>query len=397
MLRQHKTASVVTAILPKSTSRTVLDGVVADSGYAALTWQARGTLLKDNWLQRFLPPISPAKSIVQMLVPDNATEALMQRIVDAANLHKQATGAVFSQSCDNVFVGLDSPALHSLADARGERASSDASADLSLIVCIVDKIHSDRISRAAVSAGAHGPIIHLCEGRGLRDRLGWLRITKQHEKDVLLVMTGKSDVDQVFQAMASAGDLHLPGRGFMYRMDIAEGLYNLPSLISNRHYAANVQQIINAIDHLTGHTHWRDGALRNVGTGASAVGLDGSAASFPLLDDHACLSAIVPHDKASDFIDILLDAGIKGVNFAYARYANEDIEARLGAAMISDDYAVMNAVCRHSVLAEIQKAVGSERIAEGLNDVLLFTNPVRQIASYVYRPGQVENRAAQAA
>ncbi|MEL7537079.1 MAG: hypothetical protein AAFZ58_06150 [Pseudomonadota bacterium] len=397
MFTNNHAASVITAILPNSTNRAVLDGVLEPSGYAALTWHARGTLLKDNWLQRFLPPISPAKTMVQLLLPDEVTEPVMNRIVEAANLHKQATGAVFSQPCDGVFVGDEFPALHALKEAPPSRREHELSADLSLIVCIVDKARSDRIARAAVAAGAHGPVIYLCEGRGLRDRLGWLRITKQHEKDVLLVLCGLGDIDQVFQAMASAGELHLPGRGFMYRTDITKGLYNLPSLVSNRHYAANVQQIIHAIDHLTGHTHWRDGALRNVGAGASTVGLSMETSAFPMLRDQLCVSTVVRREQQPALIDLLLDHGIKGINFTFARFDNAAATAQLGGAKITDDYAVMNAVCARDVGMQVVAAIENHTGDAGITDLLVYVNPVRQVATYVYRPGQADNRAPQPA
>ena len=394
---QHR-ASVVTAILPNSTGRVVLDEVLTPSGHAALAWHARGTLLKDNWLQRFLPPISPAKTVLQVVLPDAAKDAVMQQIVDAAKLHQQATGAVYSQSCEQLLVGADFPALTSL-DAAGTGAPArPLSADLSLITCIVDRSRSDRIARAAVAAGAHGPIIFLCEGRGLRDRLGWLRITKQHDKDVLSLLCGQADVDQVFQAMAVAGDLHLPGRGFMYRVDVTEGLYNLPSLISNRHYAANVQQIINAIDHLTGHTHWRDGALQSVGSGANAAGLNFARNDTLATPDMVCLTAVVPRDAHESLIDHFLDHGVKGVNFTFARYENATVETRLGDAAISDDYAVMNAVCAARVATSVTESLRACGDAAPARELMLFVRPVQQIATYRYAPGsQPDNRIPQPA
>ncbi|MEM8547621.1 MAG: hypothetical protein AAGF46_05600, partial [Pseudomonadota bacterium] len=51
-------ACAVTAILPEHRLQDVIEEVISPLGLKALSWRARGTLLKDSWLQRFLPPIS---------------------------------------------------------------------------------------------------------------------------------------------------------------------------------------------------------------------------------------------------------------------------------------------------------------------------------------------------
>ncbi|MEM1263557.1 MAG: hypothetical protein AAGH76_14235 [Pseudomonadota bacterium] len=397
MFKSNQPASIVTAMLPTGVSRRVIAEVLQPAGFGALIWQARGTLLKDNWLQKYLPPISPAKKILQVLLPDNAVDSMMDAVIECANLHKQATGAVYSQPCNDVFVGKDFLNWQVSDTLPADNSQHRFSADLSLIVCIVDRARSDRIARAAVAAGAHGPVIHLCEGRGLRDRLGWLRITKQYEKDVLWVMTPAAESDQIFQSMTQAGELHLPGRGFMYQTDIHKGLFNLPSLMSNRYYAANVQQIIRAIDHLTGHAHWRDGALQNIGSGAGSAGL--AAPSQSILTDQYCLSAVVRRHEHPALVDLLLDNGAKGVNFTFGRL--EEAQAAqtptVAGAQIADQYGVINSVSDAATIARMAAAIEDSASAAGIDDVLAYVNPVERVATYVYQPGRRDYREQQVA
>ena len=60
MFRNETRLSTVHAVLPNSTARRVLETLTTRR--SALVWQARGTLLRDDWTKRWLPPISPLKT-----------------------------------------------------------------------------------------------------------------------------------------------------------------------------------------------------------------------------------------------------------------------------------------------------------------------------------------------
>ncbi|MEM7610472.1 MAG: hypothetical protein AAF270_02260, partial [Pseudomonadota bacterium] len=251
----------------------------------------------------------------------------------------------------------------------------------------------DRIARAAIAAGAHGPVVYLAEGRGLRDRLGWLRITKTHEKDVLLVLCTKAETEAVFHVMAQAGELSKPGRGFMYRVNVDEGIFNLPSRVSSHHYAANVQQIINAIDYLSGHTHWRDGGVRPVGAGAQSAGLGINSTDALTLAQQQCLSAIVPRHDHDAVIEYLLDCGAKGVNFNFAQLQHSSRSAADSGLRIQEDYALMQCVADQKVIRAILDNAHGAQLPTSGEDWLLYANDVADCATYVYRPGKTENRS----
>ena len=154
-----------------------------------------------------------AKTMVPLLAPTDEVPHLVSTIVERARLHQQATGAVFSTPCDHAYFGSEFNVWPSRDDTPAAKSAHNLTENLNIIYCTVGHKLSDRVSKAAISAGAHGPIVYYGEGRGLRDRLGWLRITKEHEQEVLMVIADESDADQVFDAMAKAGELHLPGRG----------------------------------------------------------------------------------------------------------------------------------------------------------------------------------------
>ncbi len=390
MFTQDHAVSLVTAALPSSSVAPVSEAVLREPGSSALVWQARGTLLHEHWWKKWLPPISPAKTMMNFLVPNTEVPHLVSTIVERGRLHQQATGAVFSTPCEHAYFGS---AFHTWPEREGAGLARDEHSlteNLNLIYCIVGHQLSDRVSKAAINAGAHGPIVYYSEGRGLRDRLGWLRITKEHEKEVLMVIADESDADEVFDAMAKAGELHLPGRGFMYRMIIDRGMFHLPSRVSHHHYEANMQQIINAIDHLTGHTHWRDQSVFDVGGEGRGVGLGDLLDEQPTLKDQVCLSAIAMRDDCPAVMDMLLDAGAPGLNVTYAKFTANDSSTGLAGARLNEEYGMLRCITSETVAAEICGLVERDAEARGLNDLGIFTNQVPSVATYV--PGKKDYR-----
>ncbi len=389
MFAQTHAVSMVTAVLPSNNVDAVSKEVLREPGSSALVWKARGTLLRESWLKRWLPPISPAKTMMQFLVPNSEVASLVSRIVERGRLHQQAAGAVFSTPCEHAYFGSGYHAWPERHGAGLSETSHSLTENLNIIYCIVGHHLSDRVSKAAIAAGAHGPIVHYSEGRGLRDRLGWLRITKEHEQEVLMVIADENDADQVFDAMAKAGELHLPGRGFMYRMIIDRGMFHLPSVVSHHHYDANMQQIINAIDHLTGHTHWRDQSVFDVGGEGRGVGLEDLAAERRL-KDQICLSAIARREDCPALIDMLLDAGAPGLNFNHARFTASESSTGLAGTRLNEEYGMLRCITSQVVAEAICETVERDAEAKGLDDLSIITNQVPSVATYV--PGKKDFR-----
>ncbi|MEM6818734.1 MAG: hypothetical protein AAF578_08075 [Pseudomonadota bacterium] len=379
--------SEVTAILPLASVDRVLDTALAPDGSAAMVWQARTTLLGEHWWQRFLPPISPAKSILQFIVPSNEAPSLVSTVVEKARLHQQATGAVFSTACDELAVGEDTALWPELPEDTTSVGAHELTENLNVILCTVGHHLSARVSKAAIEAGAHGPVVYYAEGRGLRDRLGWLRITKVHEKEVLMVIAEEDSADRIFDAMAKAGELHLPGRGFMYRMILDRGLFHLASRVSSNVYRANMQQIIHAIDHLNGHTHWRDQGLHGVGNSGLAVGIENVTMRQPTLFGQKRLSVIVPREQAEMVMDILLDAGAPGLSVTYGQMMRNTTDGERD----HRERALLHCVTNETVAKSVAAAVPTRAKEAGIMDIVLFEQRIPSVACYI--PGKKDYRA----
>ncbi len=394
MFSNDAQSAMITAVLPTASTNRVVEAVTARPGASLLTWKARGTVLHDHWWKRWFPPVSPARTVLSAVVPRAEAGTVVDEIVEEGRLHQQATGAVFSTPCDHSFFGAD---YHRWPERSSSEPVAVAGGDLAIIHCIVGHQLSDRVTRAAIAAGAHGPIVYYCEGRGLRDRLGWLRITKEAEKEVLTVIADQGDVEDVFDAMAAAGQLHLPGRGVMYRVDVDRGLFNLPSRFSHHHYPANMQQIINAIDHLAGHSHWRDQSAADVGGGGRSTGL-GVRTPATTLEDQRCLAAIVNRDELATLMDLLLDAGAPGLNINHARFVgryDEQTSEHLAGARINEEYAVLRCITGAERTTQLAEAIESGAAGAGVSDLCVTVTHVPRVATYL--PGATEYRRTEAA
>ncbi len=388
--------SSLTAILPQQYADLVIEALIEQPGTNALIWNARGTLLQDRWYKKMLPTISPAKVMLQLLIPTVQLDAALAIVIEKGKLHLQGAGAVFASPCENFWAGSsfhDWP-QSALANSADEEHPGllELKRDLQLIHCVVESDQTHAVSKAAVDAGAHGPIVFYGEGRGLRDHLGWLRITKQNDKEILTVLVEEAASREVFAAMASAAEIHLPGRGYMFMMPQERGMFNLPSRAEAKTYDANMQQIINAIDNLSGHTHWRDQSAFNGSEMNRAQQQRARKSRQSYRQNKSSICAVVDREDVDTLIDMMLEAGATGMQISYAKFAANESACELAGAKINKEYAMLRAVRSEQEAIDISATV--RRLAEqaDLCDLCLFQQPVPLVASYT--PGHRDFRQA---
>ena len=129
--------STVTAILPEAYTASVSAAVTERPGSAAFVWDARGTLLREQWYESVLPSISPAKTMLQVLVPDYEVQRVIATIVEVGKLDKQATGAVFCTGAQDVAFGSDFHQWPEESAQGQDEAPHNLAENLDIIYCIV--------------------------------------------------------------------------------------------------------------------------------------------------------------------------------------------------------------------------------------------------------------------
>ena len=220
--QQHPNYFMVTAVLPRSSMGPVLEQVLESGASHAFTQAARGSVVRDRWYQALLPALSPEQEILRFLVPETEVDHLMEQVVMVGNLRVYGAGSIFAVPCGQVTCADDYP-LWTPGSYTFEYTNFDIrfKKDLTALLHITDKGEADTIAKAAIKAGAQGPSISYILGYGLRDRLGLLRITKKHEKELITVLVDQVEADAVMEAMAQAGRVDQPGRGFLYQVPVS--------------------------------------------------------------------------------------------------------------------------------------------------------------------------------
>ena len=385
----YNNVSVVTAILPQYIAKSAIEEVFSFGDRNALLINARGTLMRDRWYQALLPMMSPEKEFLQFLVPDTEVDAMMECLVAAAELHLPGSGAVFAVPCDELRCTEDFPVW---STSTWENDSFDAShnlkENLTAIFCIVQKDRTDRISRAAMSAGAHGPVVFYCEGRGLRDRLGWLRITKKNDMEVLVLIVDNADADAVTEAMVDAGDIDLPVRGFLYRMPVQKGVINVGSSFGGRKYAANIQQIISAIDELKGSRSWRDQRITElVGTGKSAgLNLFGKIKERTYLTDQESLTCIVGRKHIDAIVNAALQGGAPGMNISFARLVEAESRETARGIRFNRERGIVRIILPEHLRTPVALRIQSACAEHDIEEVCIYSQPVTRGVTYIADP-----------
>jgi nitrogen regulatory protein PII len=88
--------------------------------------------------------------------------------------------------------------------------------DAVLITAVVPVGRADAILKATRDIGASGGIVHHARGTGARERLGLLGIAVEVEKEVVSIVVAADYQDLIAEAIYHAGELHVPGGGYLY-------------------------------------------------------------------------------------------------------------------------------------------------------------------------------------
>jgi nitrogen regulatory protein PII len=179
----------------------------------------------------------------------------MDSIAIACKLDENGIGAMYSIECEKTYFLKSYDFNQSVSHNQGE--SIQYKDNLFGIYCTAQRNTADEIATAAIRAGSVGPTVVYGQGRGIRDRLGLLRIAISPEKEMIRVVVDNYDTEPVFEAMIQEGRLDTPGMGFIYIIPIQKGIVNIPSTTTAKNELASRHQMIKAIDEIQGGSSWR--------------------------------------------------------------------------------------------------------------------------------------------
>ena len=370
-LNYQKNYSLVTAILPRQTARDIVEAAISAYPDTGVMLSSRGSLVKDGFLQKLIPAVNPEQTVVELLVDESSVDKLMNGITIAGRLHQSGAGAVFSMKCDNVlFLGNQKGEVATKSQDTSD--SIDYKQDMTGIFCISQKDKSDPIAKAAMREGSPGPTVVFGQGRGIRERMGLLRIAISPEKELIRVVVDSYDTEPVFNAMVDEGKLDTPGMGFIYSMPVEKALVNIASVVNNDSNLASNHQIVKAIDEIKGGAGWR---AQSVGDGSDPP----SERKF--LTDLTRLTCVTERGKGDAMVDAAMAAGAPGASIAYGTKLGE--EESVGGIALSKEMEVIEMTLSPKITYLIVGKMAEAAEADGNSDVYFYAQPVPKALTYL--------------
>ncbi len=366
--------SLITAFVYKEHSNVVVKKAMdAGASIGSLT-QARGTIKRSKigFLPR--PNISPSRDILQFIVKKDSAEKVFNTIVSTAKLEYSGAGAAFIADIDNLWFIGDAIIEKDSDEKSSGQIQSELTSDLELIACISQRGKADDIVEASISQGSSGPVVTYGYGRGVRDKLGLLRIAINPEKEIVFVVVTKYELDSIFEAMISAGKLDRPAMGFIYHIPIRKGLINITSFQSGQYWAATREQMIKAIDELKGNQLWRQ-----VSTSTNAFHIRNRT----YLEQLVNIRAIVRRDLGDQYILKVMEAGASGatVSFGYL-IGGEKVTSILGR-NIADEREIIDIIIPENKVTDVVESLKEVTIEVESKNAFFYSLPVPKAFTYL--------------
>ena len=101
--------------------------------------------------------------------------------------------------------------------------------DVAQITCVVQKGMADAINQSLLDAGIQGATVHAGVGTGIRERMGFLGVAVEVEREIVSVLVSKDQTDRIFERMYLAGRLDTPGMGYMYVAPLVQAATYIPA------------------------------------------------------------------------------------------------------------------------------------------------------------------------
>lgn len=311
---------------------------------------------------------SPSDVLTFLVAPELETSVL-RLIVERGHLTEPGRGSVF---CEDV----DLLNAHELCvgNLTGQFSSGAVRThtDLMGICCIVQRGQGDAVARVALDSGTCVPVITYGEGTGLRDKLGLLRITIPAEKEIVNVVLSASDADSVMDMMIDVGKLDEVGRGFIYSYPVKQGIIDTKINYGVARHVASIEQIISAVDHLTGGMEWR----QRGGSGTMETTGDARAYLKNLVD----LALICDEGRGEDLVAAAMEAGAAGATIGKQKHFHL---SNVGGEHISPARETCSMIVVESQIDGIMQALTSAGAFDDHTHGLVMTRPVPKACTYL--------------
>jgi nitrogen regulatory protein PII len=101
--------------------------------------------------------------------------------------------------------------------------------EVSLITCVVQKGMADAINQSLLDAGVQGATVHQGVGTGIREKMGFLGVAVEVEREIISVLVAKDQLTRIFERVYLAGRLDTPGMGYVYATPLVQAATYVPA------------------------------------------------------------------------------------------------------------------------------------------------------------------------
>jgi nitrogen regulatory protein PII len=370
--------SLVSVVVPKHNRTNVVKLISNLGARNIIRITARGTLVQEGaWYTKIFPAPSPELEVMNVIVPDCHVDSFFEKVISASKMHVSGNGLIYSIPLNDIEYSESYP-VWEVSDEENALNASETSYDKNLvgIFCIIERSGADAMAKGAIHSGAHSPVVTFAEGRGLRDKIRLLRLTKTAEKEFVQVIVEETDSDLVFTEMAKEGKITEPGKGFLYATPVKKALINLPGIVEETKHSASIQQIITAIDDIKGGRDWRK---RDTEEFASK----GSRQKLVYLRDLVSVTCVTPREHSDTLIDAALEAGAPAASIGFGSMKDVPSEKDSEMAKINREWGFIYLALAPNKVDSIKDAIKKKADEAGIDEVCFYTIPVPKALTYL--------------
>jgi nitrogen regulatory protein P-II 1 len=352
---------------------TVLSSGIVSRCQSVLHIKARGVMSRESWYDRVLPVMNPEQDMLKLVVSAKNSDRVMDDIVQGFGLDRYGSGSIYRATCIDYF--NHRPKKEKILRKKVSKFKYDSG--LVSIACIVQRGKADAIVKEIVKLGAV-PSITYGLGRGVRDRLGLIRIAINPEKEFISVVVNDIEAFSVFETMVDVGRLHVAGEGFVYMTPIEKGIFNMASVAKTKKQSASMQEIVKAIDALKGDTSWRSSDL------FADQGALGQQSNRTYLTGLLRLTCVVNRVAGDGLIYAALVAGAPGASVFYGR-SLEDSTWRddSNGIKLANEKEIIEFVLDADEVPKILDAIQDSVTKNGIKDLFCYTHHVPKAFTYL--------------
>jgi nitrogen regulatory protein PII len=252
--RFPRTSSVqITCIVPRDSSAALSSAFDSLKITEYLLQPARRTMLGERKNSRGSIPIShELVDIVRFCVPEASADSVVDAMAEILRFGEPGRGSIVQRR-----VNLEGQAVQVFEDIKTSRVAQKAQG-LAGLCCVVARGDGTDIARVLLEAGLGAPTVTYGRGVGSREKLGLIRVTIPAEKELVNLLLSRRDVEEAFNIVSEVMKLgHRPGAGFCYWYPLESGILDTRIWIGRQLHVASMEQVISALDIITGDTAWR--------------------------------------------------------------------------------------------------------------------------------------------